>query len=173
MFTKARCHVLCPHQSAPRIVTRCGAGRREPSLMPGSARFLKCFCRRCGAEIAVANLMGADPGIDRQHFSLILWGGQQRQLSPAEWQVFTALYQRHGRIVPLTELAIATRLEERQLRGIVQRLRRNLVRSRFSLLTHYGHGYELIVGQGRQPQQPLRSLPRGRRTAARTRSRLP
>src|SRR5580704_10798490 len=67
------------------------------------------FCRRCGAEIATANLMDADPGVDREHFSLFLQGGQRRQLSPAEWRLFTALYQRHGRIVPLAELATATR----------------------------------------------------------------
>ena len=48
------------------------------------------FCRRCGAEIATANLMDADPGVDREHFSLFLQGGQRRQLSPAEWRLFTA-----------------------------------------------------------------------------------
>jgi hypothetical protein len=31
------------------------------------------------------------------------------------------------------------------LSGIIQRLRRSLVRSRFSVLTHRAHGYELIV----------------------------
>ena len=71
------------------------------------------FCRRCGAEIVTANLMDADPGVDREHFSLFLQGGQRRQLSPAEWRLFTALYQRHGRIVPLAELATATRNAQR------------------------------------------------------------
>jgi len=42
------------------------------------------FCRRCGAEIATANLMDADPGIDREYFSLALQGGGRRQLSPTE-----------------------------------------------------------------------------------------
>jgi len=55
-------------------------GQREPSLMLVPARFSKRFCRRCGAEIAVANLMDSDPSIDRQYFSLILWGGQHRRL---------------------------------------------------------------------------------------------
>jgi DNA-binding response OmpR family regulator len=102
------------------------------------------FCRRCGAEIATANLMDADPGIDRQHFSLVLRGGRRRQLSPAEWRLFTALYQRHGRIVPLAELVTATRYSESNLRGLIHRLRRSLLDSRFLLLTHRAHGYELV-----------------------------
>jgi DNA-binding response OmpR family regulator len=103
------------------------------------------FCRRCGAEIVTANLMDADPGIDREHFSLVLQGGRRRQLSPAEWRLFTALYQRHGRIVPLAELATATRNAQSNLRGLIQRLRRSLGRSRFLVLTHPAHGYELMV----------------------------
>jgi len=105
----------------------------------------KRFCRRCGAEIVTANLMDADPGIDRAHFSLLLEGGQRRQLSPAEWRLFTALYQRHGRIVPVAELATATRNAQAKLSGLIQRLRRRLSRSRFLVLTHAEHGYELIV----------------------------
>ena len=66
-------------------------------------------------------------------------------MSPAEWQVFTALYQRHGRIVPLAELATATQNPKNKLGGIIHRLRRSLVRSRFCVLTHRAHGYELIV----------------------------
>src|SRR5580704_13333945 len=103
------------------------------------------FCRRCGAEIATANLMDADPGVGRAHFSLLLEGGQRRQLSPAEWRLFTALYQRHGRIVPVAELATATRNAQANLSGLIQRLRRRLSRSRFLVLTRAEHGYELIV----------------------------
>jgi hypothetical protein len=112
-------------------------------LVPG--RFSGRYCRRCGAEIATANLMDADPGIDRHHFSLVLQGGERHRLSPAEWQVFTALYQRHGRIVPLAELATATQNPKNKLSGIFHRLQRSLVRSRFCVLTHRAHGYELIV----------------------------
>src|SRR6266566_7297149 len=103
--------------------------------MPSPPR--RRFCRRCGAEIATANLMDIDPDIDRGHFSLVLQDGSQRQLSSAEWQLFTALYQRHGRIVPLAELATATRYSQSKLRGLVLRLRRSLVQSRFLLLTHH------------------------------------
>jgi DNA-binding response OmpR family regulator len=112
--------------------------------MPGFSRRL--FCRRCGAEIATANLMDADPSIDRAHYSLVLRDGRRRQLAAEEWRVFTALYQRHGRIVPLAELATATRNTESNLRRLIRRLRRSLARSRFSVLTHRAHGYELIVG---------------------------
>jgi DNA-binding response OmpR family regulator len=111
--------------------------------MPGPPRRL--FCRRCGAEIATANLIDIDPGIDREHFSLVLQDGTRRQLSPAEWQLFTALYQRHGRIVPLAELATATRIAQRNVRAHIHRLRSSLIRSRFLLLTHHAQGYELIV----------------------------
>src|SRR5712691_8986675 len=103
------------------------------------------FCRRCGAEIATANLMDIDPDIDRNHFSLVLQDGTRRQLSPTEWQLFTALYQRHGRIVPLAELATATRNAQRKVRAQIHRLRRSLIRSRFLLLTHHAHGYELTM----------------------------
>jgi DNA-binding response OmpR family regulator len=103
------------------------------------------FCRRCGAEIATANLMDIDPGLDREHFSLVVEGGRRHQLSPTEWQLLTALYQRHGRIVPLAELATAIRMAPRNVRAHIHRLRSSLIRSRFLLLTHHAQGYELIV----------------------------
>ena len=103
------------------------------------------FCRRCGAEIATANLLDIDPGIDREHFSLVLQGGRRHQLPPTEWQLFTALYQRHGRIVPLAELATAIRVAPRNVRAQIHRLRRSLLQSRFLLLTHHAQGYELIM----------------------------
>ena len=105
------------------------------------------FCRRCGAEIVTANLMDADPGVDREHFSLFLQGGQRRQLSLAEWQLLTVLYQRHGRIVPLAELARATHNARNKLRLLIPRLRRSLAGSRFLVVTHAAHGYELIIGE--------------------------
>jgi hypothetical protein len=104
------------------------------------------FCRRCGAEIATANLLDIDPDIDRNHFSLVLQDGTRRQLSPAEWQLFTALYQRHGRIVPPAELATAAQIAKSSLRGQIRRLQRGLALSRFLVLTHpAADGYELIV----------------------------
>jgi DNA-binding response OmpR family regulator len=112
-------------------------------LMPRLSR--RRFCRRCGAEIATANLMDIDPGVDRKHLSLVLEGGRRRQLSPAEWRLFTTLYQRHGRIVPLAELTRATGNAESSLRQLILHLRRKLLQSRFVLLTHHAHGYELIV----------------------------
>jgi DNA-binding response OmpR family regulator len=113
--------------------------------MAGLAR--RRFCRRCGAEIATANLIDVDPGLDRQHFSVFLQGGQRRQLSPAEWQLLTALYQRHGRIVPLAELATATHNAQNKLRSLIPRLRRRLAGSRFLVVTHAAHGYELIIAE--------------------------
>jgi DNA-binding MarR family transcriptional regulator len=104
------------------------------------------FCRRCGAEIATANLMDIDPDIDRNHFSLVLQDGTRRQLSPAEWQLFTALYQRHGRIVPLAELATAAQIAKSSLRGQIRRLQHGLALSRFLVIRHpAADGYELIV----------------------------
>jgi hypothetical protein len=43
------------------------------------------------------------------------------------------------------ELSTATRNPESKLRGIIRRLRRSLVQSRFSVLAHRACGYELIV----------------------------
>ncbi len=108
-------------------------------------QFVRRFCRRCGAEIATADLMDADPGIDRDHFSLVVEGGRRRPLLPEEWRLFTALYQRHGRIVPLEELARASRNHYKTLPLLIERLRRRLARSRFLVLRHPRYGYELVV----------------------------
>ena len=110
-----------------------------------AGRSKRHFCRRCGAEIATADLMDADPGIDRGHFSLVVKGGRHRLLLPAEWRLFTALYQRHGRIVPLEELARASRNGQRTLPQLIERLQRRLARSRFLVLRYPASGYELVV----------------------------
>jgi hypothetical protein len=102
------------------------------------------YCRRCGAEIATAKLLDIDPGVDRAHFALVTPGGRQ-QLPPFEWRLFEALYQRHGRIVCIGELATAVGLAEDTVRGGVCRLRRLLTCSRFRIIMHRGYGYELIA----------------------------
>jgi hypothetical protein len=103
------------------------------------------FCRRCGAEIATANLLQIDPGVDYNHFALILAGDRRRQLSPAEWRLFAALYTRHGRIASSSELAAASGIAGGGLREQIRSLRQLLARSRFQLISHRAHGYELIV----------------------------
>jgi DNA-binding MarR family transcriptional regulator len=89
--------------------------------------------------------MDIDPGIDRQHFSLVLHDGSRRRLPSAQWRLFASLYQRHGRIVSLSELATATGNAKSNLDALIQRLQRNLVRSRFLLRTLRTQGCELIV----------------------------
>ena len=103
------------------------------------------LCRRCGAEIATANLMDIDPGIDRAHFVLVLSDNRRRQLSPTEWRLFAALYGRHGRVVPKVELARAARISRDNLREQIRRLRRKLFGSRFWIETYRDDGYELVV----------------------------
>ena len=103
------------------------------------------FCRRCGAEIATADLMDIDPGVDRAHFALVLAGDRRRHLSPTEWRLFAALYRRHGRVVPNIELARAARMSRYSLREQIGRLRKRLFGSRFRLVTYRGKGYELVV----------------------------
>jgi hypothetical protein len=49
------------------------------------------YCRRCGAEIALADLLDFDPGVDRAHSALVLPAGGRRFLSPAEWRLFEEL----------------------------------------------------------------------------------
>ena len=107
------------------------------------------FCRRCGAEIATANLLDLDPGVDRAHFALVLPDGQRRQLSPEVWRLFAALYGRHGRIVPTDEIAQAAAIPSNAVREEIHRLRRLLVRTRFRVITHRRHGYELIIRRDR------------------------
>ena len=103
------------------------------------------LCRRCGAEIATANLMDVDPGVERAHFALVLSGNRRRHLLPTEWRLFAALYRRHGRVVPNVELARAARISRDNLREQIRRLRQRLFGSRFRLVTHRGYGYELVV----------------------------
>jgi DNA-binding response OmpR family regulator len=103
------------------------------------------LCRRCGAEIVTVNLMDIDPGVERAHFALVLSGNRRRQLSPTEWQLFAALYGRHGRVVPNVELGRAARISQYNLREQIRRLRQRLVGSRFRLVTHRHNGYELVV----------------------------
>ena len=61
MFVKAYCHLLCPHLQ--RAATKLPGGDRERRTLLVPGRLPGHFCRRCGAEIAIANLMDADPGI--------------------------------------------------------------------------------------------------------------
>jgi DNA-binding response OmpR family regulator len=89
--------------------------------------------------------MDLDPGIDRAHFALVLVDGRRRQASPAEWRLFTALYQRHGRVVSATEIAEAAGMPASSVREQIHRLRHLLVRSRFQIVTHRAHGHELVV----------------------------
>ena len=107
------------------------------------------YCRRCNAEIATANLLDIDPGVDRAHFALVTRGGR-RPLRPFEWRLFEALYQRHGRIVSSGELATAVGFAEPTVRAGVYRLRRLVTRSRFEITTHPGSGFELIVRDARR-----------------------
>jgi DNA-binding response OmpR family regulator len=103
------------------------------------------FCRRCGAEIATANLMDIDPGIDRAHFALVLPSGRHHPLSRTEWRLFAALYLRHGRVVSRKELAREARITSYALTEQIRRLRNQLFGSRFQLVTHRSYGYELMV----------------------------
>ena len=107
------------------------------------------FRRRCGAEIATANLLDIDPGVDRGHFALVLPDGRRRQLSPEVWRLFSALYGRHGRIVPTVEIAQAAVIPSSAIREEIHRLRQLLVRTRFRVITHRRHGYELIIRHNR------------------------
>jgi DNA-binding response OmpR family regulator len=103
------------------------------------------LCRRCGAEIVTANLLDIDPGVDRAHFALVLSGDRRRELSRMEWQLFAALYRRHGRVVPNVELGRVARISQYNLREEIRRLRKRLAGSRFRLVTHRRDGYELVV----------------------------
>ena len=109
------------------------------------------LCRRCGAEIAAANLMDIDPGVDRAHSAIVLPRGQHRDLSPTEWRLFAALYGRHGRVVPRVEIARAARIRPDALAEQIRRLRNRLSGSRFRLVTHHSYGYELVVAEGQSP----------------------
>lgn len=96
-----------------------------------------------------ANLLDIDPGVDRAHFALVTPGGRQ-PLRPFEWRLFEALYQRHGRIVSVGELATAVGFAEARVRAGVYRLHYLLTGSRFQITIHRSYGYELIVRDARR-----------------------
>src|SRR5919201_7052062 len=56
------------------------------------------LCERCKTEITLANLLDAEPDVNRRRRELVA-GGKRRVLPPTAWALFEALYAVHGQAV--------------------------------------------------------------------------
>jgi DNA-binding response OmpR family regulator len=110
------------------------------SKITGGAAML---CERCKTEITLANLLDAEPDVNRRRRELAA-GGERRVLPPTAWALFEALYAGRGEPVSGDFLAkvIGVSVSEH-----LHQLRRALAGSRYRVQTHRGMGYELTVGK--------------------------
>ncbi len=102
------------------------------------------LCERCKTEITLANLLDAEPDVNRRRHELFA-GGERRVLPPTAWALFEALYA--GRGHPLSGDFLRKAIGASALGGHVHQLRRALAGSRYRVETHRGDEYELTAGE--------------------------
>ena len=111
------------------------------SKVTGSPAML---CERCKTEITLANLLDAEPDVDRRQRRLVA-GGERRMLSPSAWALFEALYA--GRGQPVSGDFLRKAIGASGLSKHVHQLRRALAGSRYRVESDRGVGYELKIGE--------------------------
>jgi DNA-binding response OmpR family regulator len=109
------------------------------SKITGGAAML---CERCKTEITLANLLDAEPDVNRRRRELAA-GGERRVLPPTTWALFEALYA--GRGEPVSGDFLAKVIGASGLSKHLHQLRRALAGSRYRVQTHTGVGYELTA----------------------------
>ena len=102
------------------------------------------LCERCKTEIALANLLDAQPDVNRRRHELVA-GGQHRVLSPTVWALFEALYAVRGQAVSGDFLKQAIGVPS--LGKHLHQLRRALSGSRYRVETHWDLAYALKIDQ--------------------------
>ena len=102
------------------------------------------LCERCKTEIILANLLDAEPDVNRRRRELAI-GGERRVLPPTAWALFEALYA--GRGEPVSGDFLRKAIGARRLTGHVDRLRRALAGSRYRVERHHDLAYELKIDQ--------------------------
>src|SRR5215472_6969050 len=100
------------------------------------------LCERCKTEIALANLLDAQPDVNRRRRELVA-GGQHRVLPATAWALFAALYAVRGQ--PVSGDFLTKAIGASDLSNHLRRLRRALVGSRYRVETHSDLAYELKI----------------------------
>jgi hypothetical protein len=81
------------------------------------------LCERCKTEIALANLLDAEPDVNRCRRELVA-GGERRMLSPSAWAPFETLYA--GRGQPMSDDFLRKAIAASSLSKHLHQLRRGL-----------------------------------------------
>jgi hypothetical protein len=105
---------------------------------------LAMLCERCRTEIALANLLDAEPDLSRRRRELVA-GGHHRVLPPTAWALFEALYGARGE--PVSGDFLSKAIGASGLGKHLHQLRRALVGSRYRVETHPDLAYELKIDQ--------------------------
>ena len=103
------------------------------------------LCERCKTEITLANLLDAEPDVNRRRRELVA-GGERRVLSPSAWALFEALYA--GRGEPVSDDFLRKAIGASSLSKHLHQLRRALAGSRYRLESDRGAGHELKINGG-------------------------
>jgi DNA-binding response OmpR family regulator len=102
------------------------------------------LCERCKTEITLANLLDAEPDLNRRRRELVA-EGERRVLSPSAWALFEVLYS--GRGQPVNDDFLRKAIGASSLSKHLHQLRRALAGSRYRLETDRGAGYELKINE--------------------------
>jgi hypothetical protein len=102
------------------------------------------LCQRCKTEITLANLLDAEPDVNRRRREIVA-AAEHRVLPPTAWALFEALYA--GRGQPMSGDFLAKAIGASGLASHLQQLRQALVGSRYRVETLRGFAYELKIDQ--------------------------
>jgi hypothetical protein len=107
------------------------------------------LCERCKTEIILANLLDAEPDVNRRRRELVA-GGERRVLPPTAWALFEALYAAlyAGRGQSVSGDFLMKAIGASGLSKHLHQLRRALAGSRYRVETHRDLAYELKIDQG-------------------------
>jgi hypothetical protein len=100
------------------------------------------LCERCKTEITLANLLDAEPDVNRRRRELVV-AGKRSVLPPTAWALFEALYAVRGQAVSSDFLKKA--IGAPSLGKHLHLLRRALSGSRYRVETHRDLAYELKI----------------------------
>jgi hypothetical protein len=102
------------------------------------------LCERCKTEITLANLLDAEPDVNRRRRALAA-AGKLRVLSPTTWALFEALYAGGGE--PVSGDFLKKVIGASALGRHLSRLRRALAGTRYRVEGRRGVAYELKINQ--------------------------
>ena len=109
------------------------------SKITGSPAML---CERCKTEITLANLLDAEPDVNRRRRELAV-GGERRVLPPTAWALFETLYATRGE--PVSGEFLRKAIGASGLRQYLYQLRRAFAGSRYRVERYHDLAYELKI----------------------------